>query len=116
MIHHASFEVPSALVEQEASFWELLGWRRIESPAGLAGLSVWLERDGQQVHLILEDPAVVPRTGHVALVLGDSLHPVLEALRGAGIDADERERLWGAERWYARTPAGHVVELMAAPP
>jgi catechol 2,3-dioxygenase-like lactoylglutathione lyase family enzyme len=40
----------------------------------------------------------------------------LEALRRAGFEPEPRREHWGAPRCFVRDPAGHRVEIMAAPP
>jgi catechol 2,3-dioxygenase-like lactoylglutathione lyase family enzyme len=53
--------------------------------------------------------------GHVAVV-APAFDETVAALRAAGFDPEPRTPHWGAARAYVRTPAGHRVELMAAPP
>ena len=53
--------------------------------------------------------------GHVAVVADDYAATVAR-LEGAGFAVEPRARHWGAARSFVRTPAGHRVELMAAPP
>ena len=104
MIHHVALETRPADVEAEVAWWGRLGFARIEVPESLRGRAVWLGRGGQHVHLMLAEE---PRTaGHVALV-GPWPPPV---------EHEERERHWGEPRAYVVSPAGHTVELMAAPP
>ena len=40
----------------------------------------------------------------------------LERLRAGGFEVEESRELWGERRAFAIAPAGHRVELMAAPP
>ena len=68
-----------------------------------------------QVHLGYEAEPVIPARGHVAVVASDFERTVAK-LRAAGHPVDPRAEHWGAARIYTRTPAGHVVEVMAAPP
>jgi hypothetical protein len=49
-------------------------------------------------------------------VVAEDWDAAIAALREAGLDPRERERHWGAARAFVHTPAGHVVEVMAAPP
>jgi hypothetical protein len=49
-------------------------------------------------------------------VVAEDWDAAIAALRGAGLDPQERARHWGAARAFVHTPAGHVVEVMAAPP
>ena len=48
-IQHVSLEVEPGLVSDEAAFWELLGFERIESPQGVGGCAVWLATGEQAV-------------------------------------------------------------------
>jgi hypothetical protein len=114
-LQHVSIETRPADVEACVRFYELIGFMRAESPPSLAGRATWVERDGDQVHLMLSDDPVVPPDGHHAVVV-DDYEGTLAALREAGFDPDPRSEHWGAPRSFVRNPAGHRVELMAAPP
>ncbi len=115
-IHHASLEVSADDQPGEVRFWEALGFRQVEPPEGLAGGgTVWLERDGFQVHLVpVEDP-VIPPSGHLALVEPE-LERRSDALAQAGFEFSPATPHWGEARVKARSPAGHLVELMSGPP
>ncbi len=113
MIHHVALETPRAQAEAEVAFWALLGFREVVAPPALRERARWVERAGTQVHVMFAD---TPRTaGHVAVVASEHA-AALDALRAAGHAPERREPHWGAERAYVRTPAGHLVEVMAAPP
>ena len=114
-IQHVSLEVDPGLVSAEAAFWELLGFERIEPPEGMGESSVWLGAGGQAVHLLAVEDPTVPKTGHVALVEPD-LDRAARALSAAGFQVEQAAPHWGAERLKTTSPAGHLVELMAAPP
>jgi catechol 2,3-dioxygenase-like lactoylglutathione lyase family enzyme len=115
MLQHVSLEVAPDLVERCAAFWELLGFARVDPPAALRDRATWLERDGTQVHLMLVDEPVVPPQGHAAVVAPDYA-AAIAGLRDAGFDPEARTEHWGAPRSFVRDPAGHRVEVMAAPP
>jgi catechol 2,3-dioxygenase-like lactoylglutathione lyase family enzyme len=115
VIQHVTLEVRREDAPAEVRFWELLGFSAVEPPAAMAGRSLWVERAGTQVHLGYEPEPVVPARGHVAVVAVD-FDATVAALRQAGHPVDPRAEHWGAARVYARTPAGHTVEVMAAPP
>ena len=114
-IQHVSLEVDPALVSAEVAFWELLGFEQVEPPGGLGESSVWMGAGDQAVHLLPIGTPVVPAKGHVALVEPE-LDRVSRALSEAGFPVEEAAPHWGAERLKATSPAGHLVELMAAPP
>ena len=114
-IQHVSLEVDPGLVAGEVAFWELLGFERIEPPEGIGESSVWLGAGDQAVHLLAVGDPAVPATGHIALVEPE-LDGVAQALTAAGFPVEEAAPHWGAERLKATSPAGHLVELMAAPP
>ncbi len=115
-LQHVSLEVPPGLADAEESFWALLGFGPLRVPGALGGRARWVGRgDGTQVHLLLAADAVVPPQGHVA-VLVDGYAAAVGALEAAGVTVEPREEHWGAPRAFARSPAGHRVELMAAPP
>ena len=117
MIHHVALETRRDDAEACASFFELLGFARVDPPETLRDRAVWLERDGRQIHLQYADDPVVPPRGHVAVVAGrDGYEPALARLREAGFEPEPRAEHWGSPRCFVRDPAGHVVEVMAFPP
>ncbi len=103
------------MAEPCASFWALLGFRRVEPPASLAERAVWLEREGTQVHLIRTPEPAVQHLGHPAFVAPD-YDATVAAVRDAGFDFEDHRELWGERRGFATLPGGQRVELMAAPP
>ena len=115
MLHHVSLEVPNAEVERTVEFWELLGFRRLPAPDEIAKYVTWLEREQNQIHLIHTDDAAVPTLGHSAIVAVD-FDDTVSRLREAGFTVEDAQELWGQPRAFAIAPAGHRVELMAAPP
>jgi catechol 2,3-dioxygenase-like lactoylglutathione lyase family enzyme len=111
-----SIELRAEDAEDCAAFYELLGFRRVEPPPTLAHRTVWVERGGTQVHLMfVEEEPVIPPSGHLAVVL-DDYDATLAALRDTGHDPESRTEHWGAPRAFVHDPAGHRVEVMAAPP
>ena len=115
MLHHVSLEVPDAEIRRTIEFWGLLGFRQIEPPGPISPYVTWLERGPNQIHLIHTDAATVPPLGHAALVAED-FDATLARLADAGFEVEDHEQLWGQPRSFAIAPAGHRVELMAAPP
>lgn len=96
-------------------FWAALGFERVDPPASLAGRATWVQRGATQVHFLwADDPVAVPQ-GHVAVVAED-YEATLAALREAGHEPEPRAEHWGVPRAYVRSPGGHLVEVMAAPP
>jgi hypothetical protein len=115
VLQHVSLEVPPAEVERTVEFWVLLGFERSEAPEPIADFVTWLTRDGTQIHLLHNEEATVPQLGHPAVVAPD-FDAAVERLREAGFEVEGTRELWGASRAFAIAPAGHRVELMAAPP
>jgi catechol 2,3-dioxygenase-like lactoylglutathione lyase family enzyme len=114
-LQHTSLEIRREDVDAELRFWALVGFDHVEAPAGLRSRATWVARDGTHIHLLHADaPTVMPR-GHVA-VLADDYDATVGRLRDAGFDVEPDEEFWGAARAFVRTPAGHRVEVMAAPP
>jgi catechol 2,3-dioxygenase-like lactoylglutathione lyase family enzyme len=114
-LQHTSLEVRRADVDAELRFWALVGFDHVDTPSGLESRATWVARDGTHIHLLhADDPTVMPR-GHVA-VLADDYDATVRRLRDAGFDVEPDEEFWGAARAFVRTPAGHRVEVMAAPP
>ncbi|HEU4976105.1 MAG TPA: VOC family protein [Baekduia sp.] len=114
-LQHASLETRPADVEAEVAFWALLGFARVEPPGTLGERSAWVQAGATQIHLLFADEPVVPASGHVAVVCAD-YDATTAALRAAGFDVEERTHHWGAARCFTRSPGGHRVEVMAAPP
>lgn len=116
MIHHVAFEIRPDLIEAEGRFWAAAGFEPVPAPEALGPGFAWYEKDGTQVHLMeTAEPAPPPRRGHVAVVAAD-IGSTVSRLEGAGFTVSESRRLWGERRVKATSPAGHVVEFMAAPP
>ncbi len=115
MIQHVALEVREADAEAEVAFWALLGFAEVRPPGELAARSRWVARDGTQVHLLWVDDPVLPPAGHVAVVCPDHAD-TLDRLRAGGLAPEPRAEHWGAARAFVRSPAGHRVEVMAAPP
>ena len=114
MLHHVGIEVAPADIEATVGFFELLGFERVEPPETLREFT-WVEHEGTQVHLMPREEPTVPQVGHIAVVTPD-FEDALERLQAGGYDAERRREHWGSPRAWATTPAGHRVELMAAPP
>ena len=115
MLQHVSLEVPPDQVERMIEFWRLLGFDPAEPPEPIAAFVTWLQRDGTQIHLLHTEQATAPPLGHAAVVV-DDFDATVKQLREAGFDVEDARELWGASRAFAIAPAGHRVELMAAPP
>ncbi len=116
-IHHVALPTRRDDVEAEVAFWALLGFSVVEAPPSLRERARWLQApDGTQIHLLYadDDPGTAPR-GHVAIV-PPAFEATLAALDAAGHATQPRTPHWGAGRAYARSPSGHLIELMAAPP
>jgi catechol 2,3-dioxygenase-like lactoylglutathione lyase family enzyme len=115
VIQHVALEVLEGDVDRCVAFWALLGFAEVEPPGTLRERSRWVEREGTQVHLMFAGDPVAPPEGHVAVVAPD-YDATLDRLRAAGFEPDPRKEHWGAPRSFVRSPAGHRVEVMAAPP
>jgi catechol 2,3-dioxygenase-like lactoylglutathione lyase family enzyme len=115
VVQHVSVEVSREYVEACAEFWTLLGFRRVEPPPALADRAVWMGREGTQIHLMYAEDPVVPPKAHVAVVAPD-YETAFAALRDGGHNPEPRPEHWGAPRCFVHDPAGHRVEVMAAPP
>ena len=115
-LHHVSLEVPPHDVERTVAFWGVLGFERLPAPAAIADYVTWLERGENQIHLIHTPEPSVPSLGHPAVVAPGAFEATVAALRDAGFEFEESQELWGERRGFAVAPAGHRVEVMAAPP
>jgi catechol 2,3-dioxygenase-like lactoylglutathione lyase family enzyme len=115
VIQHVSLECRPADAETELRFWSLLGFEQVTPPGELGRRSAWTERAGTQIHLLYADDPVVAPEGHVAVVAAD-YDATLRRLREAGFPPEPHAEHWGAPRSFVRSPVGHRVEVMAAPP
>ena len=115
MIGHVAIEVPERQRDACVAFWALLGFTPVTTPPALAARSAWVQRGATQVHLLFADEPVVPREGHIAVVVDDH-EATLRALRAAGFDPRPRTEYWGSPRAFVRSPSGHRVEVMAFAP
>ena len=114
-LDHVTLEIPVGRLADCAAFWELLGWERVQLPEQFAERNAWVIHGRTAIHLITTDAPVVPPTGHAAVVV-EPYEETVARMREAGFDAEPQTEFWGAARAYLRDPAGHRVEIMAAPP
>ena len=115
MIQHVSLEILREQASREVAFWKLLGFAEAAPPPSLADRAAFVGSGGFQIHLLFAAEPEIPRAAHVAVVV-DGYDAVAAALLAAGHGHEPRQQHWGAARGYTRSPAGHRVELMAAPP
>lgn len=117
-LQHVSLETRPGDVEAEVRFWALLGFERVPPAGTLAEVAAWVESThppSTQIHLFFVDEPIVPTKGHAAVICPNYVE-TLDALSRAGFEVDERTQHWGVPRCYTRSPGGHRVEVMAAPP
>ena len=114
-LQHVSLETRPGDVEAEVAFWALLGFAQVQPPGTLGERSTWVQSGPTQIHLLHAGEPVVPPEAHVAVVC-TAFDATMEALTAAGFPVDPRSAHWGAARAFTRSPGGHRVEVMAAPP
>jgi catechol 2,3-dioxygenase-like lactoylglutathione lyase family enzyme len=115
VIQHVSIESRRGDAPALLRFLRALGFHEIPVPPTLAERSTWVQAGATQVHLLWADEPVVPPQGHFAVVAED-YDDTLDALRAEGFEPEPRAEHWGAPRSFVRSPGGHRVEVMAAPP
>lgn len=115
MIQHVGLEIGRRDVDACVAFWALLGFEPVDAPAALGERSTWVQAGPTQIHLLHADEPIVPREGHVAVVVADH-EATLAGLRDAGLQPQLRAEYWGSPRAFVRSPAGHRVEFMAFAP
>lgn len=115
VLHHVAIEVNPDAVPEEIAFWTAIGFTEVAAPEMLGKGYTWFERQGTQIHLIHTPHPGVPARGHVAVVPPD-LETTVDRLRRLGFEVRPGRELWGEPRAKTISPAGHTVELMAAPP
>jgi len=114
-LQHVSLETRPGDVTACRDFYRLLGFEVTAAPGELAMRSVWLERAGHQIHLLMAEDPVVPPRAHFAVLL-DDYEGTLATLEAAGHEVGARAEHWGSPRAYVRDPGGHLVEVMAFAP
>lgn len=114
-LQHASLEVRAADAAREVEFWALLGFTEVDPPTALREHSRWVQAGETQIHVMYVDDPAVPPSGHVAVICAD-YEATLSRLSADGLDVQERTPHWDAPRCFVTSPAGHRVEVMAAPP
>jgi catechol 2,3-dioxygenase-like lactoylglutathione lyase family enzyme len=115
-LQHVSLETRPQDVEAEVAFWALLGFSEVQPPGALRERATWVQAGPTQIHLLHTGAPVVMPEGHVAVVAPEPYAATIAALGDAGHATEDRARHWGAARAYVRSPAGHLVEVMASPP
>jgi catechol 2,3-dioxygenase-like lactoylglutathione lyase family enzyme len=115
MLQHVTLEVRPGQVEACVRFWGLLGFEPMTPPPLLRDRFTWVARAGTQIHLVPVDEPVAAREGHVA-VHAEDYDAALDALHEAGFETRPGTNAWDAPRSFVRDPAGHLVEVMSAPP
>lgn len=114
-LQHVALEVRPVEADDEVAFWALIGFAEVPPPDSLAGRTRWVQREATQIHLLFAEDPVIPRDGHVAVV-AEAFAEVGARLAAVGCILEPRQEHWGAPRAFLTSPAGHRVELMAAPP
>ena len=115
MLHHVALEVGPESVPDEIRFWSAIGFFEGAVPDGRGPGYTWFECDSTQIHLMHTVDPAVPAWGHAAVVTPD-FDQATSRLREAGFEVRPGREPWGEKRAKAISPAGHTVELMAAPP
>jgi hypothetical protein len=116
-LHHVSLEVKPENSERLVELFAAIGFERIGAPEALGDYVIWLEREDNQIHLILSEAATVMPLGHPALVAPEGeFDAVLERLRAESFEVETHEPLWGAKRSFAIGPADQRVEIVEFPP
>jgi hypothetical protein len=116
MLQHAGLETRRADVEAEVAFWQLLGFVVVQPPQTVAHRATWLQSGPTQIHLLYAEQPTVPPAGHVAVIAPEPYAAAIAALAAAGHAPAQATPHWGAPRASVRSPGGHRVEVMAAPP
>jgi catechol 2,3-dioxygenase-like lactoylglutathione lyase family enzyme len=115
VIQHVSLESRRTDEAALVRFFRALGFHEVAPPPSLGERATWLQAGATQVHLLWADEPVVPSRGHIAVV-ADDYDATVATLGEAGFEVDPRRQHWGVPRAYVRSPGGHLVEVVAAPP
>lgn len=114
-IDHVTLEVSAEQLGDCVALWKVLDFVQVPLPEEYANRNAWMYHGGTTIHLLVTDAPVVPPVGHAAVVL-ESYETTSDSLREAGFEPRPQTEFWGAARAYITDPAGHTVEIMAAPP
>ncbi|OQY90900.1 MAG: glyoxalase [Chloroflexi bacterium UTCFX4] len=113
-IHHVQIAAPRACEDAARKFYgELLGLREIAKPPELKKRGgVWFElRNGQQLHIGIEQDFVAPQKAHPAFA-AINLNALREKLNAAGYATQDDDLFIGYNRFYARDPFGNRIEFV----
>jgi catechol 2,3-dioxygenase-like lactoylglutathione lyase family enzyme len=113
VLHHVALETGREQIPEEVAFWRVFGFEQVDPPPTLAERAAWVARGDTQIHFLFKDDPVVMPDGHTAVVV-DDFERTFSALEP--FSPERRKEHWGAKRAFVRSPAGHMIEFMAAPP
>lgn len=112
-LDHVQLAIPPDSEDRCRAFYSgVLGWREVPKPAALAGRGgLWLDTDGAQVHLGVEQDFRAARKAHPGFAVGD-LDGLVARLKAAGCAVDWDAALPGVRRFYTADPFGNRIEFL----
>ena len=113
-IDHVQIAMPAGGEETARAFYvNLLGFSEIPKPEVLAKRGgMWLQSEGVQLHLGVENDFRSARKAHPAFLV-DDLEAILGKIQRAGFEWDQSQpALDGYKRAHIYDPFGNRIELM----
>lgn len=113
-VQHAQITIPIGDEAKAREFYcDFLGLREIEKPESLRGRGgFWMEVGGFQIHVGAEPDFDRTKTkAHLAYEV-ENLAAWREKLQQRGVEAIERAKIPGCERFEFRDPFGNRVEFL----
>ena len=115
-LHHSYNTIPTSGAAELRHFYsELLGLQEIPVARILAGRPlIWFQVGDDHLHFCLDDTWERGHPDHHIALLMEDLTPVLDRLRGAGLEVHENLAFddYGYTRYYVFDPFGRQVEMI----
>ena len=108
-VHHVSINVHDA-AEVGRFYIDVMGLEKLPRPDfGIPGM--WLQADGQQIHLIQVEGHEAPKGPHFAFRV-DDIEQAISDLRDQGVEVSNAMQIPDVGRQcFLHDPAGNLIEL-----
>lgn len=112
-LHHVQLAIPADSEDKCRDFYcKLLGLVELEKPADLAARGgLWLQSEGYEIHLGVEDEFRAAKKAHPAFMIND-IDTLAHRLDGAGHTVDWDGTIAGLRRFFVHDPVGNRIEFM----
>ena len=113
VLNHIAIEV-SDIHEALAFYLDVLGLKELKTPIDVKSSGIrWIDlRNGQALHLVENREASAADIAHFAITV-DDVDAWRTYLKGRGVEIfSPKVRLYNAERFFFKDPAGNRIELV----